>query len=73
MKKETNNSIEVDDIDEREVIQLLHVAYINSKLLRKQEVKLPIKNFKEYLTKYHKMSYLYYIELATRYNFELSE
>jgi len=57
--------------EEYDSIQQIHICYINYRFLRKQKTILKINNFKDYLWYYHRVNFQYYLELCEKYKFNL--
>ena len=60
----------MDNNQEYEIIQNIHIYYINYRFLKKKTSLIKIDNFGDYLEKYYKLNYNYYLELAEKYRFD---
>jgi len=62
-----------EDINEFELIQKIHINYVNYRTIKQKNNNIiQCNNFEEYLSRYYKLNYNYYIELCNKYNFDVS-
>ena len=58
-----------DSYDECELINNIHIEYLNYKFIRKTKIIIEVKDFDCYLKIFHKFNYNYYKELCKKFNF----